>query len=294
MVYIIIPVFNRINLTKNCLLLLAKQTISNIHIIVIDDGSKDKTSQMVQNEFPEAELIQGSGNWYWTGSVYKGVERALKLSSSDKDYILMLNDDLEFSPNLIQNLINFSTKHPKSIVQALGSWTNQPKIIQYAGMKINWWTAKGFFPYEGALRQDFSPTHFESSDTLTGRGVLFPIQVFRQVGNYDRRIIHRGDPELTRRAAKAGWNLFVYFGAVVFSVPVKGKGNINEQKCYHLANLKEYYFGSLSSSHIPTLWRNSCSYTHSKIQAFIFFSCTLARHSVHFIKNLYFNPKEKK
>jgi len=289
MIYVIIPVFNRIEYTTTCLKLLKAQIFSDIQPIVVDDGSTDGTSEIIRAEFPSVKLVQGSGDWYWTGSVYQGVERALELSQSDEDYVLMLNDDLEFGSDLVQELVAFSRTKPRAIVQALGAWTDKRDIIQYAGMKINWWTAKGRFPYEGESRRNFSEDHIEYSDTLTGRGVLFPILVFREVGNYDRRIVHRGDPELTRRAAKAGWDLIVYFGAVVYSIPVKGEGNVNEREIYRLSDFREYFFGVLSSSHVPTLWRNSCAYTYSKFQGIVFFGCSLARHIWHFIKKTNFN-----
>ena len=286
MVYVVIPVFNRKHYTQKCLELLMSQTFSSMHVIVVDDGSSDGTSEMIRENFPEVEVIRGTGDWYWTGSAYQGVERALELSASDDDYIFMLNDDLEFASDLLERLIDYIRTKPRSIVQALGSWTDNRNVIHYAGRRLNWWTAKGSGPHEGELCSDFSEEHVEIADTLTGRGVLFPIQVFKEVGNYDRRIIHRGDPELSRRAAKAGWDLLIYFGAVVYSYPRVGQGNINERDHYSLRDLREYFFGVLSQAHIKTTWRNARSYTNSFFQAVVFFSCHLARLSWHYLKRL--------
>lgn len=286
MIYVVIPVFNRKHYTEACLECLAEQRGVELHVLVVDDGSSDGTSEMIQSRFPYVEIIRGSGDWYWTGSAYQGVERAMQLSESDDDFVLMLNDDLEFDPDLVCRMFDFSMHHPRTVVQAMGSWSDRKDTIQFAGRKINWWTAKGTFVHEGKKCDAFATDHVEPSDTLTGRGVLFPIRVFKEVGNYDRRIVHRGDPELTRRAAKAGWELLVYFGAVVYSYPVEGKGNINERAKFRMVDFREYFFGNLSSAHIPTMWRNARTYTHSGFQASVFFGCHMLRMLWHFAVRL--------
>ena len=286
MIYVVIPVYNRIAYTESCLQCLRRQTYPELLPIVVDDGSTDGTSELIAEKYPEVEVIRGRGDWYWTGSAYRGVERALALSRSDQDYILMLNDDLTFDSDLIERLVAFCEKHARSVVQALGSWSDQRNRIQYAGRRIHHWTAGHEATHRGEARDSFKPDYAVLSDVLTGRGVLFPIQVFKEVGNYDLRIIHRGDPEFTKRASKAGWSLWVYFGAVVYSYPVEGKGNINERANFKLKDIKEYFFGALSSAHLPTMWRNARTYTDSFFQAMIFFICHFIRMLFHFIVRL--------
>ena len=213
-----------------------------------------------------------------------------RISKFDLDkaqqYIDSLEEQITEVKHHLANLIEFSIKHPKSIVQAAGSWSDNKDIVHYAGRIINWWTAKGTFIHDGEKLSDYPSDYKVRSDTLTGRGVLFPIQVFKEVGNYDLRIIHRGDPEFTKRASKAGWSLWVYFGAVVYSYPVEGKGNINERANFKLKDIKEYFFGALSSAHLPTMWRNARTYTNSFFQAVIFFICHFIRMLFHFIVRL--------
>ena len=67
MIFVVIPVFNRIDYTKSCLQYLEQQTFPDIQPIVVDDGSTDRTSEIIRAEFPSVKLVQGSGDWYWTG-----------------------------------------------------------------------------------------------------------------------------------------------------------------------------------------------------------------------------------
>ena len=61
MIHIVIPVYNRRDITRNCLLSLREQTHTDFQVVVIDDGSTDGTSEMIQKEFPEVVLLMGDG-----------------------------------------------------------------------------------------------------------------------------------------------------------------------------------------------------------------------------------------
>lgn len=50
-VSIIVPLYNKEKYIKKCLTSLVEQTYENIEIIVIDDGSTDKSSKIIQEEF---------------------------------------------------------------------------------------------------------------------------------------------------------------------------------------------------------------------------------------------------
>jgi GT2 family glycosyltransferase len=253
---------------------------------VIDDGSSDGTHAFIKENFPSVLLIRGKGDWYWTGSVFRGVENALELSASNEDCVLMLNDDLLFDADFVETLLAFVRNNPRSIAQALGCWQDAENEIQFAGKTINWWTAKSKKLHVGKNTLAFDEHYRQPSDVLTGRGVLFPIRVFQEVGNYDTKIRHRGDPELSRRAAKAGWELYVYFGTKVLSYRVKGDGNISERKKYKLSDLRDYYFNVLSHAEIGTTLRNARSFTTGRLQFFCFFICHMCRLSHYFLRHL--------
>ena len=62
MIYIVIPVFNRKQFTKDCLDSLRKQTDKRFKVVVVDDGSTDGTSDMLKEEYPEVHILYGDGN----------------------------------------------------------------------------------------------------------------------------------------------------------------------------------------------------------------------------------------
>ena len=105
MIFVIIPVYNRKNLTQGCLESLKQQNYRGFNVILVDDGSTDGTSEMVQLLYPDTILLKGDGNLWWAGSVNKGIRYALSVCQSD-DYILTLNDDLIVPPVYISNLLS--------------------------------------------------------------------------------------------------------------------------------------------------------------------------------------------
>ena len=79
-VEIVTPVHNRKEITLQCLKSLSKinQEGLDVHIIVVDDGSTDGTSEAIESRYPEVEVIKGDGNLWYTEGTNVGVRAALK------------------------------------------------------------------------------------------------------------------------------------------------------------------------------------------------------------------------
>jgi GT2 family glycosyltransferase len=263
--------------------LLLAQTYPKLKTIVVDDGSSDGTYDMTRVEHPEAVLLRGDGSLYWTGAMHLGIQYILDHCAAD-DYVLLLNDDLVFAPNLVENLLESVRRHPQSLVQAVESCLDDPDLIWQGGTEIKWWTAKHRFLNYHRRISEFPPGYCQRSAYLTGRGVLVAVEVFRRVGNFDPRYQQNGDPEFTRRAAKAGYELLVAYDVPVLSY--KKGDNLNEAESYSLSDLKQYYFGVLSATRVSTRWRDAKLMTHSRVQALVFAAFSFVRITVHFFKRL--------
>jgi GT2 family glycosyltransferase len=282
-VWVCIAVFNRVDHTRRCLNLLRRQTYTDHQTVIVDDGSTDGTSEMVVREYPEAVLIRGDGSLYWTRAMHQGIAYILMHAAQD-DYTLLLNDDLMFEPDLIQRLFEISRLHTRSLIQAVESCIDNPDVIWAGGVKLNLWTAKQHLVNFHRRISEFPPDHIEHSDYLTGRGVLVPMEVFRNAGNFNTGYKQSGDPEFSRRAAKKGYRLLVTYGVRALSYE-KGK-NINETESYSLSDVRRYYFGVLSHSRISTRWKLAVHMTDSGLQALLYFAFDFARITWHFLSRL--------
>ena len=137
------------------------------------------------------------------------IERA-----QDDDYVLIINDDLEFDNDYVEKLVNFANKHPKTLVGSVVVDINHPDKIWDGGRMTNWFTAKDRISECWKICRTLKPGSYFEVSQLTGRGMLAPVRVFKDAGIYDAvRFKHRGDTEFPVRASKKGYKQVVCYDA---------------------------------------------------------------------------------
>lgn len=115
-VYILIPVHNRREVTVHCLKHLQQQGIlDQYQVVVIDDGSTDGTADAIARNYSQVRILQGSGDLWWTGAIVQGMKYA---TSQDAEYIIWLNDDTLPNDGAIEMLVAACQKTIKVIASA--------------------------------------------------------------------------------------------------------------------------------------------------------------------------------
>ena len=99
-VAVLLTCHNRKAKTIECLKSLFKaiqfsKADSSFSVYLVDDGSTDGTAEAVLSNFPEVNVINGSGNLFWAGGMRLAWNTALQ---SNPDYYLLLNQ-------LVQHLL---------------------------------------------------------------------------------------------------------------------------------------------------------------------------------------------
>lgn len=237
MIYIVIPVHNRRELTRRCLVCLAAQTYPHHREIVVDDGSTDGTSEMIQQEFPNVIVLRGDGNLWWTEATNVGVRKAQELvgaTPGKDDFLLTLNDDTEVKPDYLQTMLNTEQQHYPCIVGSPSVDIDQPDQLEFAGTKMNLVLAGGHHiadDYGRSYAKLSSHADSIETDSLPGRGTLIPMEVFQKVGLYDSAHFahYMADVEFSVRAKKAGYPLLISTQSVV-SEHVKATGIFLKQR----------------------------------------------------------------
>ena len=285
MVYVITPVYNRKDLTQRFLACLKRQTYPDIETVIIDDGSTDGTSQMIESQYPEVTIIHGTGDLWWTGGVNEGLLYTIEKASVD-DYVLIINDDLEFDEHYVENLVRFAQHHPNTLIGSLVVDIEHPDRIWDGGRMTNWITAKDRILHVGRKISDFEEGAYFEVSQLTGRGMLAPVNAFNEVGLYDAvRFKHRGDTEFPVRASRQGFRQVVYYDAVVRS-HVNDTFEFDIKDEYRLSDLKRYFFDFRSSFWLKFRFNFALKTAKSPIQFVCFFACDMIRVTVHFLKRL--------
>ena len=245
-IYVVIPIHNRKNITRDCLLSLRRQASRDFQVIVVDDGSTDGSGDMVSGEFPEAVLLRGDGNLWWTGAVNLGVRFALE-HGQPEDAVLLLNDDLIVPPDYIATLIRLAGQHPDTLIGSAVVDSDDPDRITWGGTVLDWNRAGINHINIGKKLSSFPADYCVEVSTHHGRGVLIPLQVYRKVGLYNERHYPQyGDIEFPVRAKKAGYKLLMCYGAVVCTHPTEPI--YNPVFRYTLRSIKPYFWSTRSAS----------------------------------------------
>ena len=271
MIYLIIPVFNRKEFTRNCLLSLKNQTEKDFKAIIVNDGSTDGTSEMLANEFPEVHVIKADGNLWWTAATNLGVKYAL---DNNAEYIMTLNNDTEAEVNFLENFIK--NENFNAIQGALWKGKANNEIIDGGSLKINWFLAKresliSHLPID-KRKGLHEITHY------SGRGLFIHKSVFQKIGLFDEKTFpHYGaDQDFTMRAKREGIKLMINYDAVLYIYPEESGANDISQ----IQNIKGYFqhlFTIKGGGNLANFYKLAFRHCPKKYLPFYLFSGTIRR-----------------
>jgi GT2 family glycosyltransferase len=272
-IYIVIPVFNRLQFTAACLQSLCEQEYEHYVIVLVDHGSTDGTAEYVQQHFPSVVLLKGDESMWWTAATNLGLRYAL---DHNADYILTLNNDLVVKKDYLLELMKVMQNRQDLIIGSASVDIANPEKVAYAGTRWNPWLAKYRhavsldLPYSNLIAQN----DLIATDLLPGRGTLVPAAAFRTAGLYDENNFphYAADEDFSLRARKQGCRLAVCPRAVVMShVAATGIGKEKLSWSYLVRS-----FSSIKSpKNLKIRWR--WAIRHARTPAPFYFMMDVAR-----------------
>jgi GT2 family glycosyltransferase len=216
-VTIVIPVYNKLELTVSCIVSLKKHINNSqfvlgesVHILVYNDGSEDDTESYLKSNFKDIHLLTGPGNYWWTKSINAAVRYSI--NNLNSSYILLWNNDINCSDNYferIYTLINDSSNSNK-LIGSLVFDLHTNILISRGGFFNN---QNGNF---GMLCED---NEEKNISWITGMGSLIPVSIIKKI-NYWNDISfphYFGDADFTMRARMAGFKLVVDRDLLIFN-----------------------------------------------------------------------------
>ena len=216
-VEIVAPVHNRRDITLQCLRSLAKIESDglDVHVVIVDDGSTDGTSEAIRDEFPSVEVVAGDGNLWFTEGTNVGIRAALK---HDPKYILTINEDAVFDADFMRYMVETAEKNVRSVIGSLLLlWDTPHRLFQVAPVWDTWM---------GGWRHWYHQTVWTIPDrpwkvgVIVGNCVLIPTAAIREAGLMDsKHYPNFGDAEYTPRLKRLGWRLLIDPRARVFCQP---------------------------------------------------------------------------
>lgn len=178
---------------------------TSLHVVLVDDGSTDGTSEAIASLYPLTTILEGPGDLYWNRGMYLAFEYA---KSKGYDAYLWLNDDTQLFAETITTLI--STYQKQSLqcghdVIVVGSTISDITGKRTYGGRMR---SHKFFRVTSQIVQPKS--YAVECTSMNGNIVLIPNEVADIVGNVDIRFRHAmGDIDYALRAVSKGIKLFL-------------------------------------------------------------------------------------
>lgn len=152
-----------------------------LRYIVVDDNSTDGTTEAIKNLNLDSLILNGDGNLYWSGGMRVGIAEFLK-NPQNSDYMLLVNDDVDFRPNILEPMITRSVDNEDAII--VGATRDQNGVFSYGGLSLTNDRKKGL--YVPVL-----PTEsIQSCDTFNCNCVLVSTRIAIDLGNFDESYKH--------------------------------------------------------------------------------------------------------
>lgn len=179
-VSIIIPVYNGTNYLREAIESVFTQTYKNYEMIVVDDGSTDKTWEMIQSYGSHLYGIQKEN-----GGVASALNSGIRHASGE--YIAWLSHDDLFLPNKLERQVDYLKQFP----QFKACYTDYDIIDENGNVieeiKTLW------FPRQEALRILFGIAYINGSTMMIERSC------FEKVGLFCEHLKYTQDTEMWLR-----------------------------------------------------------------------------------------------
>src|SRR5271170_5921557 len=108
LVSIVIPNWNGKKFLAGCLDSLAKQTYSQIEVIVVDNGSHDGSLEFLRENYGWVRLTCFEVNTGFSVAVNRGIRE------SSGEFIALVNNDTVADPNWVSELVRGMNEHPEA------------------------------------------------------------------------------------------------------------------------------------------------------------------------------------
>jgi GT2 family glycosyltransferase len=193
--------------------LLNSSVREQLDVYVVDNGSNDNTRTIIEENFPEVNLIVMKEN------VGFGAGHNQAITKADSTYHLIVNPDITFGPSVIENLSKYMDENPDVVIVS-------PKILNHDGTeqylpklnpKIRYFIggrfekhvrvfAKWRAEYTRSKEKITEPTDIEF---CTGCFMFTRTSTLKQVKGFDERyFLHFEDADLARTMKQKGRVVF--------------------------------------------------------------------------------------
>lgn len=249
-VSIIIATYNAAGLLADCLRSIYENPPSEPYeIIVVDDASRDRTSEMVREEFPDVVLFTNKVNSHYATS------NNLAFRHARGEFFFLLNNDTIVLPNAIDRMVAFLRQHPEAgsvgskLLNEDGSIQWSVKTLPNVGSAL--FGARSFltriFPNNRFSREHLQHLSHDLTKPfvagyVSSASVMMPRDVVMKAGDLDRRLSYHVDADYCKRIADLGYCNYYLPDAVVIHLNHRGGTMVHWRRRFR--SVVEFHRGS--------------------------------------------------
>ena len=248
---------------------LRNQTYSNMRLYVIDNSPDEKSANLAKEfsttlAMPVLFLINRDNPGIATGN-----NQGIKLALNDScDHVLLLNNDIEFAPDTISNMVSRTRQMKESIVVPKILYYDAP-VLWFAGGYLSWLLATGV--HRGNLQNDLHQYDIEQHVTYAPTCfMLIKSEVFLKTGLMDESyFVYYDDTDFVFRALKH-YYIFYCPSSVVLHKVGSSSGGTSEDKLvlrFGRKSMRMPYKRLATTGYL--LFRNQAYYIHKNYPPFI-------------------------
>lgn len=172
-----------------------------VRYFLCDDASSDGTVDAVKSEFPDVSIVIGDGDLFWARGMATAMEIAEK---SAADFYMMVNDDVDFSENTFDVMLDSYFSADNELCAIVGSTCSKDHQHTYGGLI---WNKKAIG--ESSIR--IIPNGEIQECNLTNWNCfLISVRLYNQIGKIDNHYEHSAaDYDYSNRIIAKGYKIFV-------------------------------------------------------------------------------------
>lgn len=197
---------------------------ADAQIIIADNGSTDDSLAFLAEKHPQIPVIALDRNYGFAG----GYNRALK--QVEADYYILLNDDVEVTPNWIPPVIKMMDDTPGcAICQPKLKMYDQKDTFEYAGGAGGFIDKLGYPFCRGRIFSDLEQDKGQYDDNCrifwaSGAAMFIKSDVWKEMNGFDEDFFaHMEEIDLCWRAHNAGYSVGYCANSTVYH---KGGGTL--------------------------------------------------------------------
>jgi len=213
---------------------LIQNSSGEAEIIVADNASKDNSISFLETNYPSVRIICNNANEGFA----RGYNLALK--QIEADYYILLNSDIEVTPDWIRPVIDMMKKDPSiaACQPKIRSFIDRSKF-EYAGAAGGFIDKYGYPFCRGRLFQSLEDDLGQYDDAIeifwaTGACMFIRADLFHQTGGFDEDFFaHMEEIDLCWRLKNLGYKIMYCPRSVVYHIGGGTLPKISWRKTYY-------------------------------------------------------------